>query len=122
VSAVGLELCPALGIAVPVGKDSMSMQTRWSDERGEQRVVAPLSLIVTAFARMTDARRVLTPQLSLAADSTLLLVDLGAGRNRLGGSILLQVHNQVGDDVPDLDDPALVRGLFDAVQRLNREG
>ncbi len=122
VTAVGLELCPALDIAIPVGKDSMSMQTRWQDEHGEHAVVAPLSLIVSAFSRMVDARRVLTPELSRDEDTALVLIDLGAGRNRLGGSILLSVFNQVGDTPPDVDDPALLRGMFDAVQRLNRDG
>ncbi len=123
VTAVGLELCPELGLTIPVGKDSMSMQSRWRDESGQEKaVVAPLSLIISAFARMVDARRVLTPQLDPEGDTALLLIDLGAGRNRLGGSTLLSVFNQVGDTPPDVDDPSLLRGMFAALQRLNRDG
>jgi phosphoribosylformylglycinamidine synthase len=123
VRAVGLELCPALGIAIPVGKDSMSMKTVWHDETGEHEVTAPLSLIVSAFAPVDDVRRTLTPVLQRdAADSELVLVDLGAGRNRLGGSALAQVFNQLGDEAPDVVDPALLRGFLLAIQELNREG
>jgi phosphoribosylformylglycinamidine synthase len=122
VRAVGMELCPALGIAIPVGKDSMSMRTTWKDAKtGEDKAVtAPLSLVVSAFARVTDARRALTPQLRTDAGETeLVLVDLGAGKNRLGGSALAQVHAQLGDTAPDLDEPAKLAGLFAAVQKLN---
>jgi phosphoribosylformylglycinamidine synthase len=110
VKAVALELCPALGISIPVGKDSLSMRTAW----GDKEVVAPLSLTVSAFAPLADARAALTPQLrSDAGETELVLVDLGQGRNRLGGSILAQVYSQLGDDPPDLNDPLLIRGLFD---------
>jgi phosphoribosylformylglycinamidine synthase len=125
VRAVGLELCPALGIAIPVGKDSMSMRTTWRDPQAgaDKAVTAPLSLIVSAFAPVTDARRTLTPQLSTREGQTdLILLDLGAGRNRLGGSALAQVHSQLGDDAPDLEDPAKLRAFFDAIQALNAEG
>lgn len=119
VKAVGLELAPALGIAIPVGKDSLSMKTVWSDEEGEHRVVSPLSLVVTAFAAVTDARRTLTPELQLdCGDTQLLLLDLGAGRNRLGGSALAQVHERVGNEVPDVTNPQWLKGLFNAVQSL----
>jgi phosphoribosylformylglycinamidine synthase len=155
VRAVGLELCPALGIAVPVGKDSLSMRTRWSEGEGAERkarqVTAPVSLIVTAFATIADVRGSSTPQLRGAqagsgaaagtgngppadagagagaqttapvvdaGDSSLILIDLGAGRNRLGGSILAQTLEQVGDAVPDLDDPALLKSLVSAIDRL----
>lgn len=122
VETVGLELCPALGIAVPVGKDSMSMQTVW-DEGGEERAVtAPLSLIVTGFAPVEDVRRTLTPELSRERETRLLLVDLGGGRQRLGASALAQVHAAIGDEPPDLDDPARLRGFFEAIQGLNRDG
>src|SRR3989442_1575650 len=115
VRAVALELCPALGISIPVGKDSLSMRTAWDGKE----VVAPLSLIVSAFAPVEDARGTLTPQLrSDAGDSELLLVDLGRGKNRLGGSILAQVHAALGDACPDLDDPALLKNFFAAVQEL----
>jgi phosphoribosylformylglycinamidine synthase len=120
VHAVGMELCPKLGIAIPVGKDSMSMSTVWND--GQSRVVAPLSLIVSAFARVYDARKALTPELSRDEDSLLLLVDLSGGKARLGGSCLAQVFNQVGDVAPDLERPELLKGAFTAVQEMNRKG
>src|SRR5437899_5482926 len=115
VRAVALELCPALGISIPVGKDSLSMRTAWDGKE----VVAPLSLIVSAFAPVEDARGTLTPQLrSDAGDTELVLVDLGRGKNRLGGSILAQVHAALGDACPDLDDPALLKNFFAALQEL----
>ncbi len=123
VHAVGAELCPALGIAIPVGKDSMSMRTVWRENGEERSVTAPLSLIVSAFAPVTDVRRALTPELSREdGPSELLLIDLGHGKNRLGGSALLQVHGSVGEAPPDLDDPALLRGFFSAIQELNAAG
>ncbi|MGD9954263.1 MAG: phosphoribosylformylglycinamidine synthase, partial [Burkholderiales bacterium] len=125
VKAVGMELCPALGISIPVGKDSLSMKTTWSDPvTGEAKAVtAPLSLVVSAFAPVTDARRALTPQLRTDLGETeLVLVDLGGGRNRLGGSALAQVHGQLGDEAPDLDEPAKLAAFFAAVQSLNAEG
>ncbi|MGE0355373.1 MAG: phosphoribosylformylglycinamidine synthase [Burkholderiales bacterium] len=125
VKAVGMELCPALGISIPVGKDSLSMKTTWSDPvTGEAKAVtAPLSLVVSAFAPVTDARRALTPQLRTDLGETeLVLVDLGGGRNRLGGSALAQVHGQLGDEAPDLDDPAKLAAFFAAIQSLNAEG
>ncbi|MEK7768411.1 MAG: AIR synthase-related protein, partial [Pseudomonadota bacterium] len=128
VHAVGMELCPQLGISIPVGKDSMSMKTVWEEAGGDQvagtrkEVTAPLSLIVSAFARVTDARKTLTPQLRTDCGETeLILIDLGAGRNRLGGSALAQVYKQVGAVAPDLDDAEKLKGLFAALQRLNRE-
>jgi len=127
VRAVGVELCPALGIAIPVGKDSMSMRTTW-EERGEKRsVTAPLSLIVSAFAPVTDVRRALTPELRGegdvdVTDTELLLIDLGGGKHRLGGSCLAQVYGQLGSEPPDLDDPARLAGFFAAVQELNAAG
>ncbi len=107
VRAVGLELCPALGIAIPVGKDSLSMRTVWRDSAGEHAVTAPISLIVSAFAPVQDVRRALTPELRSDVGATsLVLVDLGRGRHRLGGSALAQVYGSVGDLPPDVDDPA----------------
>ena len=105
VQAVGMELCPALGVAIPVGKDSMSMKTLWEDDRGQQReMTAPLSLIVSAFAPVRDAGRTLTPRLRTdLGDTDLILIDLGEGRNRLGASCLAQVYGQVGNQAPDLD-------------------
>jgi len=123
VRAVALELCPALGIGIPVGKDSLSMKTTWEDAGKKKEVIAPLSLIVSAFACCADARRVLTPQLRLdAGASELILVDLARGANRLGGSILAQVYGQMGNAAPDLDDPAALKRFFGAMQALNRDG
>jgi len=122
VKAVAMELCPALGIGIPVGKDSMSMKTTWRDRNGEKAVTAPLSLVVSAFAPVVDVRRTLTPQLRTDCGATeLILVDLGAGRNRLGGSALAQAYKQVGDVAPDLDDPAWLKSFFSVIQELNRE-
>ncbi|MBI2397197.1 MAG: phosphoribosylformylglycinamidine synthase [Xanthomonadales bacterium] len=119
VKAVGLELCPALSLSIPVGKDSLSMQAVFQDGGREQRVVSPVSLIVSAFARVGDVRQALTPELrSDLGPSTVWLIDLGAGRNRLGGSIMAQCFNQLGDTAPDLDDAALVRRFFDALADL----
>jgi phosphoribosylformylglycinamidine synthase len=123
VRAVALELCPQLGVAIPVGKDSLSMRTTWQENGEAREVVAPLSLVVSAFASSADARRALTPRLATDAGATeLVLVDLGRGRNRLGGSQLAQVYAQLGDTVPDLDDPAALKAFFAAIQSLNRDG
>ena len=120
VKAVGMELCPALGIGVPVGKDSLSMRTRWSDASGAQQVTAPVSLVVTAFVTLDDVRGTLTPQLQ-SGDTTLILIDLGAGRMRLAGSMLAQVLGQFGDDVPDLDDALRLKALVTAINQLRAE-
>ncbi len=123
VRAVGMELCPALGVAIPVGKDSMSMKTVWQEQAGEQAVTSPVSLVISAFAAVSDARRTLTPQLRTdAGDSALMLVDLGRGRNRLGGSVLAQVYGALGDTAPDLDRAEDLVALFDTVQALNVDG
>jgi phosphoribosylformylglycinamidine synthase len=123
VRAVGEELCPALGVAIPVGKDSMSMKTVWEEGGARRAVTAPLSLIVTAFAPVTDVRRVLTPELRRdAGDTELLLVDLGRGQHRLGGSALAQVYGRLGTHPPDLDDPALLRAFFSGIQALSSAG
>ena len=131
VKAVGMELCPALGISIPVGKDSLSMRTVWmspsgsgKDEAGAQKkVTSPVSLIVSAFATLQDVRGTLTPQLDTAEeDTTLVLVDLGKGRNRMGGSILSQVLGQSGDAVPDLDDAQDLVNLVNAVNALRAKG
>jgi phosphoribosylformylglycinamidine synthase len=151
VKAVGMELCPALGITIPVGKDSMSMSTAWKDrETGERkRVTAPTSLIISAFAAVTDIRLSLTPQLqydseagrvipsspsdddaahrspltahSAIGDTALLLIDLGRSKNRLGGSILAQVVSQTGEVPPDVDHPADLKNFWKAIQQLGRE-
>ena len=123
VRAVALELCPALGISIPVGKDSLSMRTAWEEAGKAKEVIAPLSLIVSAFAPCEDVRRTLTPQLATDSGETeLILLDLGRGRNRLGGSILAQVFAQCGDRAPDLEEPKLLADFFAAVQALIREG
>ena len=120
VRAVGMELCPALGISIPVGKDSLSMRTKWNDGDDKQ-VTAPVSLIITAFASIADVRASLTPQLQ-PGDTSLILVDLGQGQHRMAGSILAQTLNQFGDAVPDLDDAALLIKLVAAVNQLRAEG
>jgi len=122
VRAVGMELCPQLGIAIPVGKDSMSMKTTWKEGEEDKAVTAPLSLIVSAFAPCPDVRRTLTPQLSPYLDTELLLIDLGQGKNRMGGSALAQVYKQVGDVAPDVDDAQVLKSFFELVQRLNEKG
>ncbi|MFA9460539.1 phosphoribosylformylglycinamidine synthase [Thiohalorhabdus methylotrophus] len=117
------DFCTALNIAIPVGKDSLSMKAVWADGEGRKAMTSPVSLVVSAFAPVRDARGTLTPQLRTdAGESELLLVDLGGGRNRLGGSVLAQVHNRLGEAAPDVEDPALLAGFFDAVQRLAKEG
>jgi len=122
VRVVGLELCPALGITIPVGKDSLSMSTVWTDETSgaQKRVTAPVSLIVSAFAAVEDVRLSLTPQLVRDADTTLLLIDLGRGQNRLGGSILAQTFSQIGEATPDVDSPRDLKAFWDAIQTLGR--
>ncbi len=123
VRTVGMEFCPALGLGIPVGKDSLSMQAVWTEGTDQHRVVSPVSLIVTAFARVTDARRALTPELRTdVGDTAILLVDLGRGRHRLGASILAQCWRQLGDTAPDVENAADLAALFDTVQRLNAAG
>jgi len=141
VRAVGMELCPELGVSIPVGKDSMSMKTSWIEEqvlspagggpgRGSKRgdeamrkeVTAPLSLIVSAFAPCVDARQTLTPQLASDLDTVILIIDLGLGKDRLGGSVLAQVFNQVGNSAPDVDDSRRLKTFFELIQRFNADG
>ncbi|MFC5740109.1 phosphoribosylformylglycinamidine synthase [Dyella tabacisoli] len=123
VKAIGMELCPELDISIPVGKDSLSMQTVWQDGDTPQRTVSPVSLVITGFARVDDVRRTLTPQLRLdRGDSDLWLLDLGAGHDRLGSSALTQVFNRSGGVPPDLDDAKQLKALFDLVQEANRGG
>ncbi|MGH8556914.1 MAG: phosphoribosylformylglycinamidine synthase [Methylococcales bacterium] len=123
VCAVGMELCSQLGVAIPVGKDSLSMKTVWT-EGGQQRVVrAPVSLIVSAFARVSDIRLTLTPRLVLdRGDTQLILIDLGCGKNRLGASALAQVYSQIGTESPDLEDSGLFKSFFNCIQTLNQHG
>jgi phosphoribosylformylglycinamidine synthase len=144
VRAVGMELCPALGITIPVGKDSMSMSTVWRDGPAQKRMTAPVSLIVSAFAPVTDIRLSLTPQLQYdptsqkgteatkdhsldsarqeIGETVLLLIDLGRGKHRLGGSILAQVVSQTGAEPPDVDQPADLKNFWNAIQQLGRDG
>ncbi len=122
VQAVGMELCPALGITIPVGKDSMSMKTSWQDEGADKSVTSPLSLVITGFAPVPDIRQTLTPQLRLdKGDSTLVLIDLGRGQNRLGVSIFAQVYSQVGQQTPDVDSAEDLKAFFSTIQSLNAQ-
>ncbi|MGQ0710481.1 MAG: phosphoribosylformylglycinamidine synthase [Rhodoferax sp.] len=122
VRAVGMELCPALGVGIPVGKDSLSMRTQWQTGGQSKKVTSPVSLIVSAFASVADVRGTLTPQLQAQDDTTLVLVDLGRGRNRMALSVLAQTLNQVGDAVPDLDNPQDLIALVNAVNALRAQG
>lgn len=122
VKAVGEELCPALGLTIPVGKDSMSMKTAWQDEGEDKSVTSPLSLVISAFGAVTDIRKTVTPELkSDKGDTRLLLLDLGAGQNRLGGSCLAQVYQQLGDTPADVDNAETLAAFFDTVQSLINE-
>lgn len=121
VAAVGMDLCPKLGIAIPVGKDSMSMKTVWDEQGEEKSVTAPVSLIVSSFAPVEDVRMTLTPQLSTASEkSCLLYIDLGEGKNRLGGSVLAQCYSQLGNKSPDVN-ATLLSDFFNAIQTLNKK-
>ncbi|MDH1814968.1 phosphoribosylformylglycinamidine synthase [Comamonas aquatica] len=123
VKAVGMELCPALNISIPVGKDSLSMRTQWSENGQTKKVTSPVSLIITGFAAIDDVRTTLTPQLDAEVeDSTLVLIDLGRGKMRMGGSIIGQVLNQSGNETPDLDDAKDLIALVDAVNALRAKG
>ncbi len=128
VKAVGMELCPALGISIPVGKDSMSMKTVWSEDGQDKAVTSPISLVVTAFANTADARKTLTPQLRTGlsnqnlGETKLILIDLGNGKNRMGGSSLAQVYSQIGNEAPDVDSPDQLKVFFTEIQRLNADG
>jgi phosphoribosylformylglycinamidine synthase len=118
VKAVGEELCPALGLTIPVGKDSMSMKTRWQHDNEQREVISPLSLVITAFARVEDVRGTVTPQLRTAGDNQLLLIDLGAGHQALGATALAQVYRQLGDETADVRDAAQLAGFYRAIQQL----
>jgi len=120
---VGMELCPKLGIAIPVGKDSMSMATRWNEDGVDKTVTSPLSLIVTGFAPVTDVRQTLTPQLRMDKGTTdLILIDLGRGQNRMGASILAQTHGKLGSQAPDVADAEDLKAFFAVIQGLNADG
>ena len=121
VQSVGMELCPALGLAIPVGKDSMSMKMAWKEGGDEKTVSSPLSLIITAFSPVKEVRKTLTPVLTTDVEASLILIDLGAGKNRMGGSVLAQTQNMLGERAPDLDDAALFKAFFETLQQLNEE-
>ena len=121
VHAVGMDFCPALGITIPVGKDSMSMRTTWSQGDDERAVTAPVSLIVSAFAPVTDARGTLTPQVQTVVEHELFLIDISGGAGRLGGSALAQVYAELGDTPPDVEDPQRLQALFNLVQDANAQ-
>ena len=121
VKAIGIELCPKLGLTIPVGKDSMSMKSTWNENGDKKSVTAPLSLIISAFSKIPDARLQITPLLDTKIESELFLIDLGLGKNRMGGSCLAQVYNQVGKTSPDLDDPILFAKFFSLINKLNKE-
>jgi phosphoribosylformylglycinamidine synthase len=120
VKAVGEELCPALGLTIPVGKDSMSMKTRWQEGSEQREMTSPLSLVISAFARVEDVRRTVTPQLS-TEDNVLLLIDLGKGHNALGATALAQVYRQLGDKTADVRSTEQLKGFWDAMQVLVAE-
>jgi phosphoribosylformylglycinamidine synthase len=123
VHAVGMELCPALGISIPVGKDSLSMRTTWKDEGENKAVMSPVSLIVSGFAPVYDVRKSLTPQIRMdAGDTAMILIDLGRGKNRMGASSLAQVMGQLGNQAPDVDSADDLKAFFGAIQQLNSDG
>ncbi len=121
VKAVGMELCPELNLTVPVGKDSMSMKSAWNKDGQDKSVTAPLSLVITAFSKTPDVRAQITPLLDTSIESELLLIDLGKGQNRMGGSCLAQVYNQIGDSTPNLDDATLFKAFFTTINQLNKD-
>ncbi|WP_448555126.1 phosphoribosylformylglycinamidine synthase [Thalassotalea montiporae] len=123
VKAVGEELCPELGLTIPVGKDSMSMKTQWEKDGEQKAVTAPMSLVITAFGRVEDIRKTVTPQLRTdQGDTRIVAIDLSGGKNRLGGSCLAQVYQHLGTETPDVDEAYLLRGFFNAMQTLVAEG
>ena len=122
VKAIGEELCPALGLTIPVGKDSMSMKTKWEDNGEQKAVTSPMSLIITAFGVVEDIRKTVTPELRTdLGDTRIIAIDLSKGKNRLGGSCLAQVYKQLGSETPDVDSPETLKGFFNAMQALVRD-
>ncbi len=123
VKALGIDLCPSLGIAIPVGKDSMSMKTKWQQNNADLEMISPLSVIITAFAPVSDVRKTLTPQLNLESENTsLLFIDLGKNSSQIGGSCFAQVYKKIGKLGPDLRDPELLKRFFYTIQELNQKG
>jgi len=121
VKSIGMELCPELGLTIPVGKDSMSMKSSWDEDGKNKSITAPLSLIISAFSKTPDTRLQITPLLDTEIESELLLIDLGLGKKRMGGSCLAQVFNQIGSDAPDLDNPELFSKFFSLINAFNKE-
>ncbi|MFA6037750.1 MAG: phosphoribosylformylglycinamidine synthase [Legionellales bacterium] len=121
VKTVGMDLCPELGICIPVGKDSLSMRMNWEKNGEAQQVVSPVSLIISAFAPVLNANETLTPELNTLQDTEILLIDLGRGKNRLGASILAQINNEIGESVPDLDNAKDLKNFFGLIQSLNNQ-
>ncbi len=121
VSALGQDLCPQLGLAIPVGKDSLSMRTVWEEARGTQEVFSPVSCVISAFAPVETIESVLTPEWQFPGQTRLLLIDLGRAQHRLGGSIYAQVSAQIGNSCPDVDEPALLKNFFEAIQQLHQQ-
>ena len=113
--------CQALDLSIPVGKDSLSMKTVWQDGEEKKSVVSPLSLIISAFAPVQDVRKTVTPELKNVEDSVLLLVDLGNGKARMGGSAFGQVYNNMTGDAPDLDDTGRLKAFYNVIQQLVAE-
>lgn len=121
VKAIGEELCPTLGLTIPVGKDSMSMRTQWDENGAQKSVTSPMSLIITAFGVVEDIRKTVTPELRTdKGDTRLVAIDLSKGKKRLGGSCLAQVYKQLGNETPDVDSPEVLKGFFNAIQALVR--
>ncbi len=127
VQAIGMDLCPALGISIPVGKDSLSMATAWQEGKHDKKVVSPVSLIISAFAAVQDVRKTSTPllklkdELGVTQETELILIDLGRGKNRIAGSILAQVLNQSGKSTPNVDHPEDLKALAAAMIELRKE-
>ena len=122
VKAIGEELCPALGLTIPVGKDSMSMKTKWEDNGEQKSVTSPMSLIITAFGVVEDIRKTVTPELRIdQGDTRIVAIDLSKGKKRLGGSCLAQVYKHLGNETPDVDSPETLKGFFNAMQTLVRD-
>ncbi len=121
VYALGMEICPELGLTIPVGKDSMSMKTVWNDNNQEKSITSPMSLVLTGFAPVTDVRKTLTPQLKNKKDTVIIYIDLGNGKNRMGGSSLAQVYNKTGTITPNVENPQQLKSFFDTIQKLNND-
>jgi phosphoribosylformylglycinamidine synthase len=122
VKAIGEELCPTLGLTIPVGKDSMSMKTKWEDNGEQKSVTSPMSLIITAFGVVEDIRKTVTPELRIdQGDTRIVAIDLSKGKKRLGGSCLAQVYKHLGNETPDVDSPETLKGFFNAMQTLVRD-